>query len=70
MPAVVSDLADGEPHQSTLAISVWFEPGHSEPFRARLTSNSGAAAGTVASYAGSREAVLAGVSEWLHSLHP
>lgn len=70
MPTVASDLTDGEVNQSTMAITVWYEAEHSEPFRARLTSTSGDAPGTVVRYAGSPEAVLTGVSEWLLSLQP
>ena len=59
------ELGGGE---ATLVISVWYEAGHNQPFRARLTSSSGGASQVATSYAASREAVLSSVDEWLGKL--
>lgn len=61
---------DNETHQSyaSLVVSVWYEAAHPSPFRARLTSNRADGTGPVIRYAGSREAVLGAVAEWLDSL--
>ncbi|MFC9335261.1 hypothetical protein [Arthrobacter sp. NPDC057009] len=68
---VVSTMADGgeaQRNEATLVISVWYEPEHDQPFRARISSISGDTRGTVIGYARDRDAVLSSVSEWLHNL--
>jgi hypothetical protein len=61
---------DDETHQSqaSLVVSVWYEAAHPSPFRARLTSNPADGTGPVIRYAGSREAILGAVAEWLDSI--
>jgi hypothetical protein len=56
---------EGERSQSSLVINVWHEAGHSSPFRARITSNLGDSLEPKIRYAGSRDAVLVAVNEWL-----
>lgn len=52
---------------ATMVIDLWFELDHPEPFRARLTSLKDDASESTITYAGSREAVLSGVSAWVHT---
>jgi hypothetical protein len=67
MASTADDRETGH-SKATLVISVWHEAEHQQPFRARLTSTSGEASDAVISYAGSPEAVLSSVYQWLGTL--
>lgn len=68
MASEVADNNGAVQGEAILVIRVWFEADHPQPFRARLVSRSDDASKAITSYAASREAVLAGVREWLERM--